>query len=268
MVYCQKYPLRSSDADFAGNLRMDSLIQILTDAGWAHAHQAQIGIHDLQQKQLTWVNVHLRLEVKFPIQWQQDEPITVKTWLAECNPPYWIRDFLLLDSAGNELARASTSSVLLDMTTRRLCLKSNIINLFKPADVPRVFTTPNARLAGLRLFETKSNNIASAMNQEHMQTDWERKQNFVVRLGALDSNRHVSNAQYARWLLDHYDLAFCQRYRWTSVELRYLKEALYGQELTLLSNKNQVYGHSFCLINEQETKPQELLQARICWQPC
>ncbi|MEM9423357.1 MAG: acyl-ACP thioesterase domain-containing protein [Spirochaetota bacterium] len=242
-VYNHHCSLRSSDADFSGRIKVSSLIQMFTDAGWAHVHKLRLGYEHLNRSRLTWVNTSLRLELSRHISWQQFGQITVRTWLAGRDGFYWIRDFLLLDGNNREFGRASTASILLDWETRKPYLKDDVVPVLEVAELPRVFSTPNAKLA-----------------KWGQGGPWVECRAFSVQLGELDINRHVSNACYAQWLLDSYALPFYQQHKVSRIQLQYLKEALYGEELVLLRHCEN--SDDFCL----KAGSSELLRARIVWE--
>ena len=58
---------------------------------------------------------------------------------------------------------------------------------------------------------------------------------FRIKASDLDINLHTNNSGYLRWANDTYDFGFLMKYDPQSVEINYLAESKYGEEIMIRS---------------------------------
>ena len=88
---------------------------------------------------------------------------------------------------------------------------------------------------------------------------------YRVVYSDLDMNHHVNNINYLKWVLDDFEYSYRQKYRLGSIEINYLAEAFFGDQLvrnTVPSNKHEFLTR---IINNKSLKP--ILTARTKWLP-
>jgi acyl-ACP thioesterase len=86
---------------------------------------------------------------------------------------------------------------------------------------------------------------------------------FSIKASDLDVNLHTNNAIYLRWIYDSYDLGFLMENDPHSVEINYLAESKYGEEIIIATtpfNEN-TFDHS--ILRNGDGK--ELCRLRIAW---
>jgi acyl-ACP thioesterase len=78
-------------------------------------------------------------------------------------------------------------------------------------------------------------------------------------------NHHVNNINYLKWVLDDFEYSFRQKYRLASIEINFLAEAIFGDELV----RNTVPGgeQEFLtkIINKESLK--SILTSKTKWLP-
>ena len=81
----------------------------------------------------------------------------------------------------------------------------------------------------------------------------------------LDVNDHVNNVNYIEWILDTFDLAFHKSHNLQEIEINYLSEATYGDEVSVIDEAvdRLTFLHSL----ERNRDKTELCRARTRWQP-
>jgi acyl-ACP thioesterase len=108
--------------------------------------------------------------------------ITVETWPRNKTGLRALRDFLLKDENGEEIARSVTNWMLIDINTRRLCKIDETIKNFPITE--KSVMDDNFKIKVEKIDGEKLTSI------------------FKVRPSDFDMNKHVTSICYIRWALD------------------------------------------------------------------
>ncbi|MGE3550755.1 MAG: acyl-[acyl-carrier-protein] thioesterase, partial [Geobacter sp.] len=112
-----RFGVRYHEVDQQGAVRLPVVMTWLQDAGIEHATQLGVAVRDLKKLGLTWVLSRLTLELEhYP---RGAEEVTVRTWPVTREGRFSIRDYQLLNAAGQQIGQATTSWAVLDLKSRR-----------------------------------------------------------------------------------------------------------------------------------------------------
>ncbi len=238
--YQKDYVVKSYEVDCHGFLRLLSLMNFLQEAAVESAELLGFGFAKCAELGVAWVGAGYRLEIaKFP---KMHEKFTVETWPSEAKLWGAVRDFVVKDSSGAAIIKASSLWVLVDAVAHR------------PVALKKYF--PNYCAINEREIKTDFPKI-------EMPTGAKSITDFRVRFDDIDVNRHVNNAVYPVWASEcvagEYRLHHCPR----EIEICFLKEALFGE--TVCVETTVKTDESFHLLCNADTKS-ELVRCRIKWQ--
>ncbi len=180
-IWHETFRVRSYEVGPDGRLFLRHLCNYLQEAAANHASVLGFSIRDLEKEQFTWVLLRLQVHISHYPTWQ--DVLHVETWPAGVERRFAYRDFIVFREDGTEIARASSTWLMIQLATRRpVPVPEEIIRLHIP-DRPRVLDTPFPRL---RLPEQSPDN----------------EQTFPVMFSDIDLNRHVNNTRYLDWALE------------------------------------------------------------------
>lgn len=166
--------IRYSETNSDGQLTLLSLLNYFQDCSTFQSEDAGNGVADMRAKKLAWViNAWQIIPYRYP---KLGERVTVGTLPYEFQKFIGYRNFVMLDEAGNYLAKANTVWSLINMETG------------KP-----VIATPEI-LSGYPIEERIPMEYAD--RKIAVPEGGERKEEIVVMPHHLDTNHHVNNGQY------------------------------------------------------------------------
>lgn len=170
------FEIRSYQVHPSGKLSLTSLADLFQEIAWLHADSADFGRNLTAQNQ-SWILSRIDIQCKNLPSW--GDSILVYTTGRGVDKLFAFREFLVTNPAGEVLASAMSSWVLMNMQSRRLLRPEQVLPaaLFDPLEKPE--TQPDKiRLAGDLICTEK----------------------LKVRYSDLDLNNHVNNASYIRWV--------------------------------------------------------------------
>lgn len=236
--------VRGSDVDFKNQLKLNALFNYMSDAAWVHAEKLYLGYTDLLNAGyfwvLSWARVEMDIYPKF------GEAVKIKTWPQMLYKRFVIRDFLFADAAtGATLGRGRTAWLLVDQKTKRSVDPNQTGLAFEFGEHQPVMEN----------FPTR---IPIQENVENIFTK-------SIKYSDLDVNQHVNNARYVEFLQDAYTLRDFKHRQPKSMELSYLAECLFGQDisvnqLTISTNPDRDY-----LEIREKDYSKLILQGLIAW---
>jgi len=200
----ERFLVHSYEVDAFGELALPALAGYLQEAAGQHATELGCGMEVLGARGLTWVLVRQRIEASAPV--ARGDELLVATWPSGVYPLVVTREFAVTRGS-EEVARASTAWLVLDLETRRAVKPGEVLD---PVLRPRLEAM--APVAG-RL------PAPGAEALEHR---------FDVRYADIDLNEHVTNTSYLSWALESVPEALWRGARPRAVEAHYLAEARLG----------------------------------------
>lgn len=179
-TYEETFKVRSSEVTPDGRARMASVCEWLQETAGNHALLLNFDISQLNQKKLTWVLHRLHVQIDRYPEWRDE--VTIRTWPSAGDTLRAYRDFVILDSKGEELGRSLSYWLMLNMETRRPVRMPREVLDMAPSDVSHVLDIKEDRLT--------------------FKGEPDLSKTYAVRRSDLDINRHVNNVKYVEWALE------------------------------------------------------------------
>jgi acyl-ACP thioesterase len=238
----ETYRVRSYETDPLNRVTVRNLLLLLQEAATGHAAALDISVQSLISNGLAWVLTQLRLDMD---RWPHGgDSVIVETWPRAANRVIIDRRFLVMDDAGNELGRATTLWVVMDLERRR------------PVRLPEfIRASIEPLLTGDRPEPTDPiPEVTSAELERH----------FEVRYSDLDMVHHVNNAASVQWAVETTPDELRQTRLPFEVEVRFLAECRYGDSARSISQQADS-SDSFIHSLYRRSDDAEILRARSSW---
>ncbi|HUX96771.1 MAG TPA: acyl-ACP thioesterase domain-containing protein [Bacteroidales bacterium] len=226
-------------------LSMPSLFNFMQDIASDHAESLGFGRDDLMKDKRFWALSRMYAEIE---QWPKwEDKIIVKTWPNGTDKLFALRNYEIRFPDGRIVAQATSSWLVLDYTTRRIQRPENALSHFK------------------RNFEPMDSPLRYASKLEAADGESIKSDPFKIKISDLDINLHTNNVRYLQWINDTYDLDFVMKNSPKSVEINYLSESLFNEDIIVQTTKENIdkgyFNHS--VFRENDNK--ELCRIRIGW---
>lgn len=205
-VYSETFNICSFHTDVHRKLTVPKLCSFFQEVAGNHTEVYGVGWSVLQHHSIFWGLIRLKIDIDRMPNWQ--ETITIKTWTNGFSGLQAIRNFLVLDSNGNQMAKAISSWVMMNPVTRRAIRPDDIMKDF-PICEDRIFDHDPEKLPALD----------SGVQYPEI----------PVSYTETDMNSHMNNVNYIDRVLNSFDFEFLKTHRIRHFEINYLKEALPGE---------------------------------------
>ncbi len=213
LVWQERFKLRTYDVDFRNSMKISSLFNFMQEAAANSASSLGFGYDQMVSQQLFWVISRAKIEfTSFPT---LGEEIIIETWPRTIDKLFAIRDFIIYNQNGGEIARATTSWLMINGTNMRpQRLNGNGITV----------STFEEKVAIKALCEKLE--ATNEMNTETINT---------VKIGYndIDINQHVSNVKYVELIFNVYPIERLRDKQITKFEINFLTESKYDDLLTI-----------------------------------
>ena len=241
----KEYRVHVYEMDPDGTLSLPSLFNFMQDIASEHAENLGFGRSDLMKEKRFWVLSRMYVEIE---QWPKwEDKITIKTWPNGTDMLFALRNFEIRFTDGRLVAQATSSWLVLDYITRKIQRPENALSHlkrnFKPKDSPLRYAS--------KLKIADGETIKSAV--------------YRIKISDLDVNLHTNNVRYLHWINDTYDLDFVMKYSPKSVEINYLSESLFNEDIIVQTTKENIDKGYFSHSVFRENDNKELCRIRIGW---
>jgi acyl-ACP thioesterase len=248
LKYEKEYKIPVYEIGPDGRLTIHSLFNLLQDIASEHASKLNFGRDDLMKENHFWVLSRILTKITKLPEWE--ETVVVRTWPRGVDKIFAIRDFEIFYPNGNQLVTASSSWLVVDRTTKRVQRPNDLLSRFNLDFTPGSSAGRNA---------DKTDPAAP---------DGKESDPFRVKVSDLDVNMHTNNAMYVKWISDVYDLDFRMNHLPVSVEINYLAESKWNDEIYVKTsgakNGENFYNHSVFRCSDRV----ELCRVAIEWKNC
>lgn len=209
MIHRIEFPVTTNDVDCFCRLKAASILNMLQDAAGSQCAGLHLSWEELAEKGLFWAVIRQRLQILRSV--GPGETVTVETWPGITTRVAYPRSSIGYDSRGNEIFRAISLWVLVDLKSRTMVLpgKSGV----ELTGICRGCELPSPGSIGMEKLE----------NLEFR----------TVRFSELDRNGHMSNTRYLDWMADLLSGEFHREHRLADVTVNYLSEAREGEQILL-----------------------------------
>ena len=208
------FEVRSYQVDPEGKLSLTALSNLFQEIAWRHADSADFG-RNLQEQDLSWILSRIEIKCENLPSW--GDSIKVYTAGRGVDKLFAFREFLITNPAGDILAQAMSSWVLMNVVTKRIFRPENALpaKLFDPNEKP-AWQPEKIRLVGEKL----------------------KSEKLKVRHSDLDLNNHVNNTSYVQWVENILRENGCHTLPFL---INYLAECVMGDELAIHLYKHQAH---------------------------
>ena len=208
-TYSQTFTLTDMDADCFGRMKLSTLLTCAQEVAGKHSALLGADYDYLQAKNLFWaVSRHAVQITRLPL---LGETVTVETWPMPTTRVAYPRSLVAFDADGNELFRAISLWVLMDVKNRAMVLPG------KSGVEVSGYLTGGELAAPHSLVPREMPNTV----------------NRTVTYTCLDRNGHMNNTRYLDWVEDLLPASFHREATPRELVICYLNEARESQVLQL-----------------------------------
>jgi len=240
--YTKQFVIKSYDVDAKKKASLQSISRYMQEMATLHAMKLNLGFHDMMKENRAWVLAQMLISIdKLP---SFHEEISIKTWSNGPDGRFAMRDYEVMDNAGNIIGGASSTWIVIDISEKRICRLDDYFTDYRYSDIKYALNRKPTRIKSIQ--ETESIH------------------DIKVNYSDLDINGHVNNVRYIDFILDMFSEEFRMKRNIYEIEMNFLKEAKLGDQLRgkLLQGGNaDEYLHT--LMNESAGKPS--FTARTKW---
>lgn len=210
-IYHFEHELMYYECDQTGRLSVEMMVALMIAA--SEGQNAQLGFDENAAQEFNggWVIINYDTEIMGDLP-QAGDRVQIDTRVAAFNRFFVMREWKLLDKAGQCLAKVRGLFAFMDLQKRRM------------APIPEAMLGPYSDQMVKRLPKLKS------PAKSDLTDDW-TGQDYHVRYYDIDANRHVNNARYFEWLLDPLPADFLLSHRPTAFQMNYHREVRMGETI-------------------------------------
>ncbi len=241
-VWKEQFPIHTHEADTNGLARLDAMFCYFQEAAGHHASNLGVGIEDLGRKGCFWVLSRCWMQIDRYPAWGQK--ITVRTWPRSVERLFALRDLQFISEQGEMLGTGVSAWLILSQDKHRLTRPGPIMQGVPPTEEPAM-----------------PGDILSKQANATALSDLRR---FNVRYSDLDTNRHVNNAAYVRWILDSFGEEKHDRYQIGAIRIDYLSETVLGERIDVQAQSEEPDGGQV-IVGVRPEGAQPVFLARVGW---
>jgi len=246
LIYEKEYRVHVYETGPDGRLCIYSLFNYLQDIASDHAIRLGFGRDDLSRDNRFWVLSRMYAVINEWPSW--GDRIIVRTWPNGTDKLFALRNYEVSSADGRIIASSTSSWLILDQTTKKVQRPDSILSHYN------------------RELRQNESPLRYASKLKPADLKGELLLHGNIRVSDLDVNLHTNNVNYLKWVIDSYELGFIMKYAPRSVEINYLAESVFGQEVSIRSSSEttdvNVFSHS--VIRTYDNK--ELCTIRIEWE--
>ena len=207
--YREQFTVRSTECDTCNRIKPAALMSMLQEAAGAHCHGTDFDWYSLAARGMFFAisRQYVRIN-RLPV---HRETVTVETWPGLTTRVAFPRHTVVYDQEGNELVRAVSVWVLVDLKTRAMIL-------------------PGKGNVGLLGFEHGGElPIPGAIPARAYGNQAQRR----VVYTELDVNSHMNNTRYLDWVMDLLPAQFHREHALREFTISFINEARLDEQVDL-----------------------------------
>lgn len=224
--------------DKNGRMRLQSLLDYLAEASSAHSDALGVGYKDLISGNFGWVLNRWKLKI-FDYPSGRDK-IIIETWTSKVYKFYANREFIIYNMAGEEIAKATSVWIFLNVERKRPSrIPEDIQNRYKMVD----------------------ESIFEDFYKFSDFKDVKDSKNFAIRRSDIDYNDHVNNVKYIEWIIESIPESIFDKYSLVDLEILYKQEIQYGQEAICQMDESNLSNDCIEYLHEISTNDDSRINA-------
>ncbi|MBQ8272214.1 MAG: hypothetical protein IJZ09_04330 [Tidjanibacter sp.] len=201
------YIIPCYDTDLRKRLKPAAFLNLAQEAANHHAEYLGVGYDTLIAAQQAWVMSRMKVEfLRMPL-WR--DAVNLKSWHKGAAGFMFLRDFILSDSEGNPLIKATSSWLVVDMTTRRLARRGSFAE----------FAGDESKCIKENVIEEPAAKVVVPEDATLLRTT-----SHTASYSDLDMNRHVNNVMYTVWAMDAVGLEVTEERPLRELEINFNQE--------------------------------------------
>lgn len=209
--YNKEFAITFRDVDITGHLTISTLVDFMQETARNHATILGLAYSDLEDDYY-WIVVRTKAKLsKAP---SIGETIRIETYIAGLEKLFSVRRFDIYNEEGEKLGCIIAYYLLMKKENHRPVL---LKKLDGKAD----------------LFQYSYEGEALEKLNEGIEDVVSTTKRFVYS-SDIDTNHHMNNAHYIRWIMDMFSVAELENKRVVSIQIQYVKEVLEGNEVELI----------------------------------
>ena len=204
--YIEKVKIFRHYTNYKGRLFVKALCDLFNDVAQVQTEQEGVDVETLNAEGATWMlrRLHIRLH-KMPA---LNEEVNLETWPSGIDRLFALRDFRMVRENGEELVRATSEWMYIDLARRRpLRQPEKVVRMSTGHAIPRVDLEP-------------------ILDEKGFVMTAEGGRYFEATFDNIDFNGHVTQASYMQWLTNALPFDFLKEHVLTDVEVVYLHEIM------------------------------------------
>ncbi len=213
--YIDKVKIHNHYTNYKGRLFIKILCDLFTSAAEAQTELYGVDVTSLNKEGMTWMLHRQHIELsKVPL---QGEEVYIETWPSGIDRLFALRDCRMIRESGEELVRASSEWMYIDLNRRRPMRQSEeVVKMSTEHDIPHL-------------------ELTSILNEKEFQlSEIQGKRQFEATFDNIDFNGHVTQASYVRWITNSLSFEFLKEHLLVEIEVIYAHEIM--PDSTIFSN--------------------------------
>lgn len=205
--YVEKIKIFNHYTNYKGRLFAKTLCDLFNDVAEVQTEIYGVDVATLNARGMTWMLHRLHIQLtKMPL---QNEEVYIETWPSGVDRLFALRDYRMIRENGEELVRATSEWMYIDLNRRRpMRLTEEIVRMSTEHGIPRL-------------------EIAPLFNEKEFQTGHIREgRRFSATFDNIDFNGHVTQASYMRWITNALPFEFLKEHILIDVEVIYAHEIM------------------------------------------
>lgn len=171
--------------DLNKRLKPAAFLNLAEEAANYHAQYLGVGYDRMSETQQAWVMSRMKVEFLRLPNW--GEKVNLQSWHKGASGFMFLRDFVMSNSCGEAIVKATTSWVVLDITTRRLARRGAFVE----------FATDETKAIRENVIAEPAAKVVVPEDATLIYTNY-----HSASYSDVDMNNHVNNVQYVVWAMD------------------------------------------------------------------
>jgi acyl-ACP thioesterase len=214
-MWKKTYNVHVYESDQRARAKLTSLCNYFQNSAWEHYNAINMQRGPFLTVRQIWLMTRMEIEFsRFP-QW--DEDIEAVTWSRGIDRMLAFRDFNMTGEKGDEIARGSTTWVVIDIETGKIQRLDEMSKKWP--------SLPDNKAIG-----KSADKIETLQKPEYGPA-------FKAKYSDLDVNMHVNNVKYIEWALDSYPLEIIDTREIKKIQVNFEGETKLGDEVEVGSEK-------------------------------
>lgn len=205
--YVEKVKIFNHYTNYKGRLFVKTLCDLFNDVAEVQTEIYGVDVATLNAQGMTWMLHRLHIQLaKMPL---QNEEVYIETWPSGVDRLFALRDYRMIREDGEELLRATSEWMYIDLTRRRpMRLSEKVIKMSTEHDIPHLQLQP-------------------ILNEKEFHPgETQQGRQFSATFDNIDFNGHVTQASYMRWITNALPFEFLKEHILVEVEVIYAHEIM------------------------------------------